>query len=477
MGKLVKTGFGTLTRRQPGAASMSASAASLRGWVARTLFGFAGLCGIGLAPACGSEIEGGEYQVPLNERFDCSNEGRKGFVRAIMNDYYLWYDQIPADLDYDGAATPEQLLELMRYKELDHWSGMQPLVERERFFGQGRFDGYGYTLGQDVDGSVRISWVHTDSPAGHAGLDRGARLRALAGTPVEELLAQNTFYSTLAQPTVVHTFEELDGTVHDVELTQGEVVITSVKAAQVLETSAGPVGYFMFTSFVGPSEAELKAAFTSFHEWEAANGQTIDQLIVDLRYNGGGLLSTAALLGSLIEQSGAGQPLIVETYNDRHPEANRRRLMFEVPEATSVSRVVFLTGPGTASASEQVINGLRPYTEVETVGQRTLGKPVGADSFEHCGFALAPITFHSLNADGEGDFFQGIEPACDAHDDLLHGLGDPEEAMMKSALDVIEGRVCEPLDNLRSSLGAGPRVPEKAPAPLPGSVPGFLGWY
>ncbi|MET0410386.1 MAG: hypothetical protein ABW217_03780, partial [Polyangiaceae bacterium] len=95
--------------------------------------------------------------------------------------------------------------------------------------------------------------------------------------------------------------------------------------------------------------------------------------------------------------------------------------------------------------------------------------------FQHCGYALAPITFHSLNADGEGDFFQGIEPACDAHDDLLHTLGDPEEAMMKSALSVIEGRVCEPLDSLRSSRT--PRVPDRAPTPLEGRIPGFLGWY
>ncbi|MET0410313.1 MAG: hypothetical protein ABW217_03405, partial [Polyangiaceae bacterium] len=148
---------------------------------ARTLLGLVGLACIALVSGCGSEIEGGPDELPLDQQFDCTNEGRKGFVGAIMNDYYLWYDHIPADLDYDLAATPEQLLELMRYKELDHWSGMQPIAERERFFGQGRFDGYGYTLGRDEQNQVRIQWVHTDSPAGHAGLDRGARLVALDG--------------------------------------------------------------------------------------------------------------------------------------------------------------------------------------------------------------------------------------------------------------------------------------------------------
>ena len=103
-------------------------------------------------------------------------------------------------------------------------------------------------------------------------------------------------------------------------------------------------------SFVGPAENELRNAFAYFKSWEAENGQAIDQLVVDLRYNGGGLLQTAALLGSLIERSAAGKPLIVETYNSRHPELNRRRLMFEEPQATSVSRVVFLTAPGTELA-------------------------------------------------------------------------------------------------------------------------------
>jgi hypothetical protein len=455
--------LGTKTRRQPGAAL----------W--RALYGAASLASLGLTLGCSSELDD-SAPPSLNEQFDCTNDGRKGFVAAVMNDYYLWYDHIP-EIDYASVETPEQLLDLMLYKDLDHWSGMQEIADRNRFFGQGRFDGFGYTLGEDENHDVRVTLVHTDSPAGRAGIDRGARLLALNGISLEQLFAQNTFYSELAKPEVTHTFEELDGAVHDVELTQGEVVITSVKSTTVLETSAGPVGYFMFTSFVEPAEPELKAAFQSFHDWEAANGRTIDQLIVDLRYNGGGLLSTAALLGSLIEQSAAGQPLIVETYNARHQDRNRRRLMFEVDEATSASRVVFLTGPGTASASEQVINGLRPYTEVETVGQTSLGKPVGADSFEHCGYALVPITFHSLNAAGAGDFFQGIDPACDARDDLLHVLGDPDEAMLKAALTLVEGRVCEPPDALRSSLSAPPREAALAARPLGGRMPGFLGWY
>jgi hypothetical protein len=269
---------------------------------------------------------------------------------------------------------------------------------------------------------------------------------------------------------VLHRIQELDGSEHDVELTQGDVEITSVKGTTILDTPNGPVGYLMFTTFVRPGEDELRQAFADFR------AQGVQGLVIDLRYNGGGLLTTAALLGSLIDASAAGQPLIVETYNERHSDMNRQRLMYDADEAVSVSHVVFLTTGRTASASEQVINGLKPYVKVDVVGLKTLGKPVGADSWNHCEYSIAPITFHSLNAAGEGDFFNGIEPVCDVEDDLLHRLGDPEEAQLGAALRVLDGKFCESVQALRS--GAGPvRTPEPELRLPDGPIPDLPGWY
>jgi C-terminal processing protease CtpA/Prc len=304
--------------------------------------------------------------------------------------------------------------------------------------------------------------VHEGSAAGRAGLDRGALILAVNGRPIEDL-SNADLNTELSQDVVVHSIRELDGTLHDVELVQGDVEITSVKYTRVLDTPEGPVGYLMFTTFVRPGEDELRAAFTTFRD------AGVTRLVIDLRYNGGGLLATAALLGSLIESSAAGSPLIVETYNNQHPELNRQRLLFEAPEAVDATRVVFLTTGRTASASEQVINGLAPYLDVDVVGTRTLGKPVGADSWDHCEYTLAPITFHSLNAAGEGDYFQGIEPSCIIDDDLLHGLGDPEEAQLAGALQVLAGQACESAKAL-APLGLRPRT-------LPGKFPDFPGMY
>ncbi len=401
---------------------------------------------------------------------DCSVEGRKTYVASIMRDFYLWYDRVP-DVDDAAFETPEELMRALSYRELDHWSGMQRQAERSAFFDRGRFQGFGYSLGNDSSGGLRISWVHEGSAAGRAGLDRGALVLGVNGRLVSELTPQE-LGAELAKDVVVHQIQELDGTVHDVELAQGDVDVTSVKGATVLDRPAGPVGYLMFTTFVRPGEDELRAAFREFRE------RGVERLVIDLRYNGGGLLSTAALLGSLIDASAAGEPLIVETYNERHSDRNRERLLYETEEGITASHVVFLTTGRTASASEQVINGLSPHTRVDVVGQTTLGKPVGADSWDHCEYTISPITFHSVNAAGQGDYFSGIQPMCTIPDDLLHRLGDPEEAQLAGALRVLEGEVpCEGGVEMEPELGAPKAAAVAAPVLPEGRLPELPGWY
>lgn len=436
---------------------------------------------IGAAAGCASD-------VTPDAVYDCSIQGRKAFVADVMSDYYLWSDRVPP-VDMAAVATPEELMRAMTFTELDHWSGMQRQAERTAFFDQGRFQGLGYTLGQDADGGLRISWVHAGSSAGRAGLDRGALILAINGLPVESL-SNDQINAELNRDVVTHTIRELDGTEHDVDLAPGDVKITSVKDTTVLDTPGGPVGYLMFTTFVLPGEDELRAAFSLFRE------RGVHQLVIDLRYNGGGLLRTAALLGSLIAADEAGKPLIVETYNAHHGDLNRERLMFEAPEAISTTHVVFLTTGRTASASEQVINGLLPYVDVDVVGGTTLGKPVGADSWDHCQYTLAPITFHSLNAAGEGDYFHGIQPACFVDDDLLHRLGDPDEAQLHAALRMLAGQPCAapltdipapddaPMDtekalalDARLDWPEPPKLARPLRATLPGKFPDLPGWY
>src|SRR5688572_21065868 len=132
-----------------------------------------------LVAGCTGEVSGG---VP----YDCSLEGRKAFVADLMSDYYLWYDRV-SPVDISALTSPEEVMSAMMFRELDQWSGMQRRAERSAFFEQGRFQGFGYTLGFDAEGGLRISWVHEGSAAGRAGLDRGAQIVAVNGQPVESL--------------------------------------------------------------------------------------------------------------------------------------------------------------------------------------------------------------------------------------------------------------------------------------------------
>jgi carboxyl-terminal processing protease len=108
----------------------------------------------------------------------------------------------------------------------------------------------------------------------------------------------------------------------------------------------------------------------------------------------------------------------------------------------NLRRVCFITSDSTASASEFVINALRPYLQATTVGSATFGKPVGEDGFNICSDVLYPITFKITNEAGYGDYFDGLPADCAASDDLTHALGDPAEASLDTALTHIATGSC-----------------------------------
>jgi C-terminal processing protease CtpA/Prc len=134
--------------------------------------------------------------------------------------------------------------------------------------------------------------------------------------------------------------------------------------------------------------------------------------------------------------------LLRNTYNEAFSSWNGEQQLTDEPEAISATEVVFLTSGSTASASELLINGLRPFMDVRLVGGNTYGKPVGADAWEYCDNIVSPITFRSLNAQGEGDYFGGIPVDCEVPDDLDHALGDEQELRLKTALALMSGEGC-----------------------------------
>jgi len=223
----------------------------------------------------------------------------------------------------------------------------------------------------------------------------------------------------------------------EISVTKAVVTIDSVQAAQVFETVGGTrVGYLLFTNFfTDPSRTALRQAFASFRE------QGATELILDLRYNGGGSVRTSTVLASLIGGNrvyagNRGEVFTRAVANADHPELGFVEQFFNEAEALDLARVAVISTASTASASELVINGLEPFVDVVVIGDTSFGKPVGQHPMNFCDKTLVAVTFQTLNADGQGDYFQGIAADCAADDDWDEPLSIQGQAGNEASIQV-----------------------------------------
>jgi carboxyl-terminal processing protease len=192
-----------------------------------------------------------------------------------------------------------------------------------------------------------------------------------------------------------------------------------------------------FRNFVQPSVAALDTAFTQLRD------SGVNELVLDLRYNGGGLVSVAQHLAGLITgPPTVGQVFVQFTHNSKQAARNTSYKFESKPQSLGVSRLVVIATRGSASASEAMINGLRPFMDVKVVGDTTYGKPVGQYGFDFCEKVLYPVAFLVTNAQGQADYFNGIPADCAAPDDVDHPLASPSEASLAEALGVLRTGRC-----------------------------------
>jgi len=179
----------------------------------------------------------------------------------------------------------------------------------------------------------------------------------------------------------------------------------------------------------------------------------VAELIIDLRYNGGGLVSVAYTLGDLMGLNRQGQVLEYLTFRESKSSENETYLFNPRAESIAPTRIAFIGTEGTASASELVINAMQPYlgSNMALIGRNTYGKPVGqiAIDLPACDDRLRLIAFQGENANHQGGYYTGlastIPNTCAAEDDTQYQLGDPREDMVATALDFLAGRACTPI--------------------------------
>jgi carboxyl-terminal processing protease len=370
----------------------------------------------------------------------CTALGQATFVRNRMQEIYLWYRQLP-DLDPAGYDTPEAYLDAVRVRpEDERFSYIESRVASDAFYSESQFVGMGFSSSVR-DGHLRILQVFDGSPASDAGLDRGSRLDQINGRAVTAILAEGTLDeafgpSEIGFP-VTLAFTTRDGEARQATLRKRAVTIPTVSLTRVFEVNGARVGYVFFRNFVEPSVAALDTAFQSLRD------AGVTELVLDLRYNGGGLVNVAVHLASLMAGTVARDQVFAESrHNDRNRRLNTTH-RFDAPvQALGLSRVIVIATRSSASASELVINGLTPFLPVIVVGDRTYGKPVGQYAFPFCDKVLAPVSFSMVNARGQGDYFDGLPVDCPAPDDITRALGDPVEASLAVALGYVATGSC-----------------------------------
>lgn len=394
----------------------------------------------------------------------------KDSVYLYSKEIYLWHDLIPSYETFNPrqyTATDDQksasavMNAVRKLQSLDRFSFVTTKEASEGLQTGADVD-YGFFVKaasvdkDDVIDSVHwfVSYVFDKSAAGAAGVSRGWYINKINNAALDyshsgiDLLNEVFFGSTASAS---FGFVKPDGSTVTSDLSKTSFISNSVLYNNVLDAGDKKVGYFVFKQFFGaPSRNELNTVFINF------KSQGITELIVDLRYNPGGSTATQDALADLIAPASANnktmykyiynQSLQQGTFpllkhktgyrNESFSEANNTQ-NFENTGSLNLSRVFFIVTGGTASASELLINNLKPYMDVKLIGDTTYGKPVGFFPVDIFNYSIYPISFKTVNSAGNADYYTGFAPDKVSADGVSKNWGDVTEPSLANALRYI----------------------------------------
>lgn len=408
------------------------------------------------------------------------------FIWTSLSTYYLWVDSVPklqpSYFNYDtdklntflaGYASHENLFYdlLFKHDVVDKWSWIvDDYTELENELqGITKTFGHDFRLARVMNSDVVFGYVRyvlKGSPADKAGIKRGDVFVKVDGQTINInnyrtlLFEKDTYklsFATISEGALIPNDREV--TMTAVEFQENPVFLDTVYTINNKK-----IGYLVYNGFYSDFDHQLNNAFKDF------KSAGIQKLILDLRYNGGGSIQTAVYMSSMIHSTAIDKILIKNKFNKElqayieanygssalnYMFANKIEKTENTPEATistlGLTELVVITTDNTASASELIINGLKPYMTVATIGSNTAGKYVGSITIKdeddkgnvnpNHKWALQPIVLKVSNSLNQSDYVNGFAPAVTVQEDIsdLKPLGDVNELMLKTAINYLNG--------------------------------------
>ena len=399
-----------------------------------------------LITACGGGGSG-DNSFTTPDTGECSNDEQKQFVLDTLYAWYLWNDLLPADLSIDDYASPEELIfQVTRTYgpqgdagPIDLFSFVRTQESEQDFLegNLGELFGFSWRFVDEALTDLRIVRVFAGSPADLGGLARGQRILTLDGRSVTEI-ANSEGLSSYFNSNQTVAFE-IEGLAEPLTITKDVVTIDPVAQWRLIDRGDGlsPVGYMQLDTFIDTAEPTFD---TVFAEFKAAG---VTDVILDMRYNRGGLVSTAYVLGDYLGGLVA-ENLVFNRieFNADRADNNQVELFDRQGNSLSLSQYVLIATRSTASAPELVTNGMIPHVNTAIVGDRTSGKPTGQRGFPFCDKIMRPTTFRYANADGNTDFFDGLPVDCAEDDDLSTAIGADDDPNVIAALSYLNTGAC-----------------------------------
>jgi carboxyl-terminal processing protease len=463
----------------------------------KKIFYVAIMLSTGLLPACKKDKNTG----PTGDTFDLVRDS----IFLYAKEAYYWSDALPT---YDNfkprsftgsdelTAYTKEVNAISQFKINSvtgrpyEYSSADPGRAKYSFIDDGsssaRLNGvsgdFGFAPLYNEDNDLRIKYVYPGSPADLAGVKRGYQIMSIngrtnltydgTGTGANVDFVVNAYANS---STINMILKKYDGTTFTTTLNAANYTLNPVLNYKVFDQGSGhKIGYIVFNNFSSDENADpkLNQAFGEF----AAQGVT--DLVVDLRYNGGGFVTTSDYLTNIIAPAAKSGSLMYNTYFNskltngldknsilvnqvrKDPKSGelynyaqldysveRNAVNFSkgsVPVSLNLTRVFFIVTGSTASASELTINNLRPVMDVKLIGTTTYGKPVGFFDININKYQLYIPEFENKNSAGQGGFYSGMRPGSNdypgfnASDDVTKDFGDPTEELLEHALNYVK---------------------------------------